>query len=467
MDFAANAVLDAVTPPAREPPTRDVVVAPDDGPSFDDHLDAATRENMASPNAEPTRPAQAPEKSATSDTTNSADSLLGGEVAPLAPAAPQAVAEQTTSPVFVQLIAETTAPAQHAEPQQQAATANAALTPAPSAPAPTAPMQAGANTQDAPTSASVDAATAPASKAAPAKNDASAEKSAAPTAALTQTATSSAQPQTAPTIPAPVLTAPTPQAAESTGVAAAAIAAAAIAPVQTQPDHAARQPKAAPVQGNAKPDAAPAPDRAAATATAPPRASAKIVTPQNTAAKEGAAFAAALDAPEAAPQQQASSAPAAAAASSTHTQQAVAEQSAARAAPATHQVAREIVRKFDGGNTRFELRLDPPELGRVEVRMEVSRDHRVTAVIAADSPQALTELARHARDLEQMLQGAGLELSDSGLSFDLRQGGERAETAEFNGATADGAAPGEDVAPVAARPIGYERWRGVRVDMMV
>ena len=36
--------------------------------------------------------------------------------------------------------------------------------------------------------------------------------------------------------------------------------------------------------------------------------------------------------------------------------------------------------------------------------MEVSRDHRVTAVISADSPQALTELARHARDLEQQLQ---------------------------------------------------------------
>ncbi|MEZ6022856.1 MAG: flagellar hook-length control protein FliK [Hyphomonadaceae bacterium] len=86
-------------------------------------------------------------------------------------------------------------------------------------------------------------------------------------------------------------------------------------------------------------------------------------------------------------------------------------------------MGREIIRRFDGGNTSFELRLDPPELGRVEVRLEVSRDHRVTAMIAADSPQALTELARHARELEQTLQAAGLELSDSGLSFDLRQGG--------------------------------------------
>src|SRR5699024_7117155 len=107
------------------------------------------------------------------------------------------------------------------------------------------------------------------------------------------------------------------------------------------------------------------------------------------------------------------------------------EHAVLRAAPVAHQVAREIVRRFEGGSTRFELRLDPPELGRVDVRLDVSRDHRVTAVIAADSPQALTELARHARDLEQMLQGAGLQLSDNGLSFDLRQGSERADLEAF------------------------------------
>ncbi len=138
-----------------------------------------------------------------------------------------------------------------------------------------------------------------------------------------------------------------------------------------------------------------------------------------------------------------------------------------RAAPAAHQVGREIVRRFDGENTRFELRLDPPELGRVEVRLEVSRDHRVTALIAADSPQALTELARHARELEQMLQSAGLELSDNGLSFDLSRGREGAD-AENTGAAGNeaGADNTAEKAPQ-ARPLGFERWRGVRVDMMV
>jgi flagellar hook-length control protein FliK len=154
----------------------------------------------------------------------------------------------------------------------------------------------------------------------------------------------------------------------------------------------------------------------------------------------------------------------------THVQHAAIEAGTQRAAPAPVQVAREIIRRFDGANTSFELRLDPPELGRVEVRMDVSRDHRVTAVIAADSPQALTELARHARELEQQLQSAGLQLSDHGLSFDLRQGAGSGETPEADAASGLAGADdpkSEAASPIAARPIGFERWRGVRVDMMV
>jgi len=150
------------------------------------------------------------------------------------------------------------------------------------------------------------------------------------------------------------------------------------------------------------------------------------------------------------------------------TQHAVLEQTATRTAPAATQVAREIVRRFDGGNTRFELRLDPPELGRIEVRMEVSRDHRVTAVVTADSPQALNELTRSARELEQTLQAAGLELSDNGLSFDLRQSRDDAD--EARGGRDDGDGDGEAAlseAPISARPIGFERWRGIRVDVTV
>jgi flagellar hook-length control protein FliK len=325
-----------------------------------------------------------------------------------------------------------------------------------------APTLAAQPAQGAAGAAPIDAIAAPEVKSDAPKNAAPAEKSVTTSPQTVQSALFAPQSQTLPAIPAPAALAPTAPTANTVELPAVTIA-----PVQGQPapDHGARQPKGAQAQSEAKPDAA-APNHAAAPASAAaPRANAKAAGPPS-AAKDAAAFTSLLDAPEAAPQPQASSAPGVTT-SPTQAQHAAAEQSATRAAPAAHQVAREIVRKFDGSNTRFELRLDPPELGRVEVRLDVSRDHRVTAVIAADSPQALTELARHARDLEQMLQGAGLELSDNGLSFDLRQGSERAETAEFTGSVGDSAALVEDAAPVAARPLGYERWRGVRVDMMV
>jgi flagellar hook-length control protein FliK len=152
-------------------------------------------------------------------------------------------------------------------------------------------------------------------------------------------------------------------------------------------------------------------------------------------------------------------------------QHAAVDAGAQRAAPVAAQVGREIVRRFSGGNTNFELRLDPADLGRVEIRMEVTRDNRVTAVITADNPQALTELARNARELEQQLQSAGLQLSDNGLSFDLRQGAQGGENDDQKNSNARGegngvATPEHQAAPL-ARPIGIDRWRGVRVDMMV
>lgn len=144
---------------------------------------------------------------------------------------------------------------------------------------------------------------------------------------------------------------------------------------------------------------------------------------------------------------------------------------APRAPHAAQQVSREIVRRFNGGGAQFDIRLDPPELGRVDVKLEVSRDNKVTATITADSPQALTDLARAARDIQQSLQSAGLDLAENGLSFDLSQ---RQTQENFAGASEAGhrrgsafASENEAPAPTqTARPFGLERWRGVRVDLV-
>jgi flagellar hook-length control protein FliK len=81
------------------------------------------------------------------------------------------------------------------------------------------------------------------------------------------------------------------------------------------------------------------------------------------------------------------------------------------------QIAAAVPRRID----RLFVRLEPPALGRVEVRLEFSRDNRVSALIAADRHDTLSVLQRDSGTLQRALQDAGMHLGDNGLSFSLRQ----------------------------------------------
>jgi flagellar hook-length control protein FliK len=83
-------------------------------------------------------------------------------------------------------------------------------------------------------------------------------------------------------------------------------------------------------------------------------------------------------------------------------------------------VAIEIASKALAGTNHFEIRLDPPELGRIEVRLDVDRDGNVTSRMIADRADTLDLLRRDASGLERALQDAGLKTSDNGLQFSLR-----------------------------------------------
>jgi flagellar hook-length control protein FliK len=71
----------------------------------------------------------------------------------------------------------------------------------------------------------------------------------------------------------------------------------------------------------------------------------------------------------------------------------------------------------------FTLRLDPPELGRVDVRLTVGANKKVRAVVSTDRPEALSDLTRSARDLTRALMESGLELEENGLSFSMNDQG--------------------------------------------
>lgn len=95
-----------------------------------------------------------------------------------------------------------------------------------------------------------------------------------------------------------------------------------------------------------------------------------------------------------------------------------------RFAPHTAQhLAGQITRQFNNGQRVFDIRLDPAELGKVDVRLELRADNRVHAVLSAERPETLAELQRAARDLERSLNEAGLELAEEGLTFQLSDEG--------------------------------------------
>jgi flagellar hook-length control protein FliK len=84
------------------------------------------------------------------------------------------------------------------------------------------------------------------------------------------------------------------------------------------------------------------------------------------------------------------------------------------------------------GKNRFEIRLDPPELGRIEVRLDVDKDGHVTSHLIADRKDTLNLLQSDASGLQRALQNAGLKTADNGLQFSLRDqsgGGQQQQNA--------------------------------------
>ncbi|NIJ40411.1 flagellar hook-length control protein FliK [Parvibaculum indicum] len=116
-------------------------------------------------------------------------------------------------------------------------------------------------------------------------------------------------------------------------------------------------------------------------------------------------------------------------------------------------LAIQMARNLNKGVDRFEIRLDPPEMGRIDVKMEVHKDGHVSAHMMADKQDTLDLLQRDQRALQQALQNAGLDTDNSSLSFSLRDqnpdsGGAFADN-NGNGGTAGGIDDDADAADLA------------------
>ena len=59
-------------------------------------------------------------------------------------------------------------------------------------------------------------------------------------------------------------------------------------------------------------------------------------------------------------------------------------------------LAVEITTQAHAGNKHFEIRLDPPELGRIDVKLDVDRDGNVSTRLVVDRADTLDLLKRDA-----------------------------------------------------------------------
>jgi flagellar hook-length control protein FliK len=84
-------------------------------------------------------------------------------------------------------------------------------------------------------------------------------------------------------------------------------------------------------------------------------------------------------------------------------------------------LAVEIAARSQSGAKQFDIRLDPPELGRVEIRLSIDATGKASAHVSADQPQTLDLLQKDAPTLTRALRDAGLNVAQNGLNFSLRQ----------------------------------------------
>jgi flagellar hook-length control protein FliK len=90
------------------------------------------------------------------------------------------------------------------------------------------------------------------------------------------------------------------------------------------------------------------------------------------------------------------------------------------AAPNLGTLAMSIAAKSKNGEKHFDIRLDPPELGRVEVKLSIDDAGKAQANLAVEKPHTLDLLQRDRSTLERALRDAGLDLAGGSLNFSLK-----------------------------------------------
>jgi flagellar hook-length control protein FliK len=84
-------------------------------------------------------------------------------------------------------------------------------------------------------------------------------------------------------------------------------------------------------------------------------------------------------------------------------------------------MAFEIARQVHAGSSKFQIRLDPADMGRVDVTLDIDKNGTVNARLVVEKMETLDLMQRDQRALEKALQQAGLDSSKTNLEFSLKQ----------------------------------------------
>ena len=89
------------------------------------------------------------------------------------------------------------------------------------------------------------------------------------------------------------------------------------------------------------------------------------------------------------------------------------------------EVPARIVRTAEAGGRQLQIRLQPAELGRLDIRLDFDGEQGVRVHIRADNEPALELLQRQGHTLERALQQSGFELGRDAIRYDLDPSGGR------------------------------------------
>ncbi len=122
------------------------------------------------------------------------------------------------------------------------------------------------------------------------------------------------------------------------------------------------------------------------------------------------------------------------------------------------------------GSNQFEIRLVPPELGRIDVQLNVDGNGQVSSHMTVERADTLQLLQSQQPQLQHALEQAGLKTADNGLQFTLR---DQSFGSQNNGAGTHAppqqqlVIPDPDLPPIAATQIYNRAGLGGGVDIRV